>query len=891
MAGFLLKTKFSFPPRQARWVRRSRLLELLDAGLFGDGGFARKLTLVSAPAGYGKTTLVTDWLTDSGVAFAWLSLDENDNDPVIFLSYLLAAFRTVQPGFGEQLESILNSPQPPPPLVLQTALVNEIASCSQTVILVLDDYHLIHSTQIHQHLAFLLDHQPAGFHLVLATRVDPLLPLARLRARGQMLEIRQADLRFTPEESAEFFDRATHLDLTADQVDVLDRRTEGWIAGLQLAALSLQGRQDASQFVRDFAGSNRFILDYLIDEVFLWQSPEVKDFLLKTSILDQLCASLCDEVLQDDRVNSQDVLQALEGANLFVIALDQNRDWYRYHHLFSDLLRYRLREVQDPPEAVLHQRASQWYESRGLFPESIQHALAAADWGRAVGLLVQVNERMFKHGEVVALLNWLAKLPDPLVRSHPQLCLMMSWAFLLTGQFDQADTFLISAVQLVPPDSPFAGDIAAAQAYSARSRGEMGKAIELSEKALALLPETNYSARSSITMNLGIAYWHMGRMDDAQLVLDQTLDAAQKSGNIYSLLTAQVFLARVAAVRGELHRAAAAFQEIIRQGGRIPILALAHFDLCTIYYEWNDLPQAYAHLDQGLALSLDTQNIEFVSSGYLLRAYLKFAQGDFPAMLESVDQSYALVKENPLSTRSRTFAMYARASLAMSDLERAAYWVDQLTVDVDTHPFCRFLCLTRPRLLIAQGKREAAAVLLEPAVQQARQAGLTIGLLVALLLQAQSAASSEAALQIVAEVVKVAQPEGYLRIFLDEGQPVRVLLSGLKTAGKQARFGFTPAQSAYLDILLDAFPAIPPASQPPVAAALRNRQAGLVEPLSERELQVLDLLAAGLSNRQIAAKLIVSLGTAKTHIHNIYGKLDVQNRAQAIARARELELI
>ena len=752
----------------------------------------------------------------------------------------------------------------------------------------MDDYHLIHSSEIHQQLAFIIEHLPTRVHIILLTREDPLLPLARLRVQGQLLEIRQADLRFTLPETAQFFQHTMGMNLTASQLATLEQRTEGWIAGLQLAALSLQGRSDVQEFVQAFAGSNRFILDYLLDEVFAHQTQEIKNFLLKTSILDQLCAPLCDAVMQDSSTNSQEVLRSLEQANLFVVALDQKREWYRYHHLFSELLRYRLRESPGESVAVLHQRASQWFESQQIYPNAIQHALAAEDWARTVRLLALVNERMFKQGEVVSLVNWLVRLPEAVVRSQPRLCLMLAWALLLTNQFERVNSILDWADELVPPDSSDAGEIATARAYLARSLGQMEKAVVLSEKALQLLPATYYLAISNVAMNLGIAYWQMSRLEDAQAVLAQAAEAAEKTANLYALLTSHIFLARTYAVRGELRHAEVALQEVIRPGGQVPILALAYYDLATIYYEWNDLPQAAQTLDKGLALSVDSHNAEFIVAGYLLRVFMKLAQRDFPAALEAADCAYALIKDQPMIVRDRTRACYVKLALAQNDLERAEYWAGQMTTDMDAHPYCRFASLTRARLLLARGDRQAASERLEQVVQHSRQAGLGICLLISRFLQALAAPTTEQAHPLLLEVLQLAQPEGYLRLFVDEGEPARSLLARLQAACQQGRFEMNDQLSRYLGKILAAFPDQPARGN---ETGLRRQPPALVEPLSERELEVLALLITGLSNRQIAARLVVSLGTAKTHIHNIYGKLGVINRAQAIARARELGLV
>ncbi len=632
----ILATKLCFPILRNDVVRRLRLVERLNAGLWQEDGFVRKLTLVSAPAGFGKTTLVSEWLhslslatpttgNKSKVMVAWLSLDESDNDPALFLAYLIAGLRQTQPGFGGTTLSILQLPQPPPPNIILTSLVNELAGIPTPFILTLDDYHSIHTPPIHQQLAFILDNQPANMHLVLLTREDPLLPVARLRARGQLLEIRQEDLRFTKDETTEFLNRRMGLLLEAGDITALEAHTEGWIAGLKPAALSMQGRADPRSFIQSFTGSSRYILDYLIEEVFERQTPDVKEFLLKTSILEQLSAPLCDAVVE--KAGSQKILAALEQANLFIVPLDQSQTWYRYHHLFVELLRHRLR-VEGIPQAALHQHASQWYESQGLLRDAVGHSLSAQDWSNAARLIGTATTDMLKRGETSTLLDWFGKIPREVVCAEPGLCMTYAWAALLASRFDLASPLLEQAEQSAEPGSPYLGQVAAAQAFLARSLRDNARAIEKSEQALALLPAAEVIGRGNIAINLGLAYWHEGRITEAEPVLAQACELNGKSGNFFALMTAQIFMARISAVQGKLHQASATLEKLILAGGQIPILCLAHFDLASLHLEWNDLPKAVEHLEKGLVLSQHSGNVEFQQAGQLLKAALAWAQGD-----------------------------------------------------------------------------------------------------------------------------------------------------------------------------------------------------------------------------------------------------------------------
>jgi len=437
----LLSTKLCIPPPRPVLVSRPRLIERLDAGAHG------KLTLVSAPAGFGKTTLVGEWLHGVKKGGSWLSLDDTDNDPARFLIYLITALQQIDKRAGEATQALLGSPQPPPPDILLTTLINEITAISNAFILVIDDYHVIHTLAIHKQLSFIIEHQPAQMHLVLLTREDPPLPLAQLRARGQMTEIRQNDLCFTTQETSNFLQNVMGLDISPDDVSALDRRTEGWIAGLQLAALSMQGRDDLSGFVQEFTGSNRYVLDYLIEEVFEQQPTDVQDFLLATSILDRLSGSLCDAVAE--RTASHKLLEALEHANLFIIPLDQSRTWYRYHRLFAELLRHRLCTLDVFSEKSLHLRASQWYQSEGYIFDAILHALAGSDWEQATVLILNASDDMLKRGEIVTLLGWYSKIPKDVLLAHPKLCMEYSWPLMLAGQFETAASFLAHAEQSI----------------------------------------------------------------------------------------------------------------------------------------------------------------------------------------------------------------------------------------------------------------------------------------------------------------------------------------------------------------------------------------------------------------------------------------------------------
>ncbi len=893
MTDPLLTTKLQLPILRKDAIPRGRLIERLSTDLWQENGFVRKLTLVSAPAGFGKTTLVSEWLSaltfapsqsnplgppslgdklgeapNGGVRAAWLSLDDSDNDPVRFLTYIIAALRQIQPEFGRQTQAIMQLPQPPPPPVVLTSLVNELSILPAPVILALDDYHAIHTPPIHQQLVFILDHQPPNLHLVILTREDPLLPVARLRARGQLLEIRQQDLRFTNAETAEFLKQGTGLSLTSDDISALERHTEGWAAGLQLAVLSLRGCDNSSAFIRDFTASDRYVLDYLMEEVFERQPIEVQDFLLRTSILKRLSGPLCDAVVEYN--TSAGMLHSLEQSNLFIVPLDPAHNWYRYHHLFAELLQHRLR-LSGIAESGLHQRASRWYETQELLPEAIEHALLAQDWGNAARLIGVVNEGMFKRGEYVTLLGWCDRLPREIIHASPNLCLIHAWAALMISQLEAAAPLLERAEQMSPPGSALLGQVASAQAFLARSQRNNARAIEKSEQALSLLPETDITTRGMLAMNLGLAYWHVGELAKAEPVLLQAIDLCTRVGNRFALLTAQIFLARVFASRGKLHQALEMDEGFIRAGGQIPILCLAHFDLATIYYEWNNLPKAMQHLEQGATLAERSGNLEFQQAGHLLRAVLLHALDDEAGALAALSEAEMLARDFPPVIRSRAAAFGVHMALARNHPQMLAQWEPQVDADVDAHLFYRFMGLTKARLLLAKGQKAEAAEVLAKTYEMASCSGWGYGALVTQILQGLAAKSPDVGLAYLTEALHTGRREGFIRSFTDAGAGISPMLQ----------------EAARRDIEIEYVGQILAA----LRVDKRNQPQNLVEPLSEREIEVLRLVTAGLSNREIALKLVISPGTAKTHIHHLCGKLGARNRTEAAMKAKELQLV
>lgn len=869
----LLQTKLFTPAPRNDLIRRPQLIDLLQSNLLQDDVYNRKLTLIAAPAGYGKTTLASQWLAESDHPVAWLTLELSENDPARFLTYLLAALQRLSPQLGRSVQAMLQPPQRQPQDTILTALINELTAYEGLLTIALDDYHVIQSKPNHEALNFLLGHLPANIHLVVISREDPPLPMHRLRARRQMLDIRQADLSFSVEEVIDFFRTSTDFEISPDQAELLTHRTEGWITGLQLAALSIKTVADQDAFIRSFTGSNRYILDYLFEEVFETQSEETKTFLLKTSILNRLCSELTNKIT--GRSDGQAVLERLEHANFFVVPLDQSREWYRYHRLFGDLLRHRLERTSLEVEA-LHEHASRWHAEHGNLEEAIEHALDGKHWELAGELIGEASDGALRRGEVLTLLNWCKRMPEEVLYKQPDWALAYAWPLILIGETEGADRVLQQLKQDLPAGSDeLQGQIASAEAFLSRTSGDIAKTIELSKKALSLLPEDDRSSRGNIAVNLGLTTWHIGQLDEAENALREALEHTLATGNRYALHTAHVFLGRTYASRGDLNAASARLERALALGDQVPTAVLAHADMAAIHFEWNQIDSAWEHLERASAIADAIQNLEFRTACLVQRALMHLGMFDVEAGKRAMEKALAITRtqELPMLTMARIKACQVQVALAEGNLHEARYVQASIPLPQDAHTFNRFIDLNTARLHLAAGEKEEAREALEGAQRLASVSGWLYARHTICLLQALVEEDQDQALERLAPILQAAEEQGLLRLFLQEGPQIR------KTLQFAASRAIHPT---YIEKILATYES---------STSAPHEIEGLHEALTERELEVLHLVAAGLSNRQIAERLVVSLGTAKSHIHHIFGKLDVSSRTEAAARARDLGLI
>lgn len=969
MAIPILTTKLYIPPPRPQVVARPRLLECLNEGLRS----GHKLTLVSAPAGSGKTTLISAWIhqkddatetplrprcdpaatpprprretrgrpagqargagsetlrglkAEAGEALqpssvspsaailhpsqvAWLSLDEGDGEPTRFLAYLVAALQSVAPGLGEGLLATLQAPQPPSTEALLTALLNEVAALPHPLVLILDDYHLIDAQAVDQAVAFLLEHLPPHLHLVIATREDPQLPLARLRARGQLTELRAADLRFTPPEAAEFLNRVMGLNLSADDIAALEARTEGWVAGLQLAALALQGtlslreQPDPARFIQTFTGSHHFVLDYLLEEVLQRQPQAIQAFLLRTSILRRLCAPLCDAVLGNTANAAQETLESLERANLFLVPLDPERRWYRYHHLFGDLLRQRRGRPTELAED--HLRASAWYEANDDLAEAFHHALAAGASERAASLAEAAWQSMERSFQTAAWIGWIKRLPQAVVCGRPRLCVQLAWAHSDAGELETSEAYLQHAERALAGAAGQAGseslpgNIALIRASNAQNQGDLAETLRYTELSMRLIPEDDFGLRASAAITLGFTHWATGDLEISLQAMHAWRDNMRQLGNPMFDVASAFAVADMQVILGRLREAETALRQAISAAAALgpeaeAVIAHHHLGLALLAHERGDATTRAHHLQTAANLGQRTTLVDWRYRWNLAQARLKESAEEWEAALELLNEASRVYVKNAIPLVQPVAAHQARVHLKQGRLDKAQAWARErgLSTESEARYLDEYDLLTLARVRLAEGEFDGVSQLLERLLALAetqKRNGSVIEILLTRALVEQAQHNRPRALAALEGALALAEPEGYQRTFVDEGQAMRLLLLDFRaTLESQERSSLHPL-FGYVSRLLTAFSPVPNATHLS-QSALQSSE--LVEPLSERELEVLRLIARGLSNREISARLCVVLSTVKGHNQRLFGKLQAQNRTEAVARARELGLL
>ncbi|MFV2073791.1 MAG: LuxR C-terminal-related transcriptional regulator [Thermoanaerobaculales bacterium] len=904
MASSLLETKLNVPRLRHGLVVRPRLVESLVRGA------ESKLTLISAPAGSGKTTLLADWVTADPPGQGspgWLSLDPADNQYPTFWTYLIAALQTVAPGVGVSALPLLREPQPPPPEATLTTLINELSAAPNDVRLVLDDYHLIDAPEIQDGMAFFLEHLPKHIHLVIATRADPALPLARLRAQGELVEIRAADLRFTPDEADAYLNEMMGLALTTHEVAVLEERTEGWIVALQLAALSMQGRKDVSDFIAGFAGSERYIVDYLVEEVLQRQPEQVRRFLLQTSILDRLTGPLCDAVTGHEGAKA--MLEALDRGNLFIVPLDDHRRWYRYHHLFADVLQARLLDEQPDRVLDLHRRASDWYERNGDRSEAIQHAIAGEDFERAADLVELAIPALRQARQETTLRRWLEALPDDLLQVRPVLSVGYAGTLLVSGELEGVETLLrdaerwldepaedlkeSEATMIVANNEEFRrlpSAIALYRAGQARILGDEAGTIAHASRAFDLAGDDDHLVRGGAAGLMALAHWTRGDLDAAYRFWADAMASLEKAGHLSDVIGCAIALADIRITQGRLGEARGIYERgldlatdpagFVRRGA-----ADMHVGMSEILRERDDLAGAREHLLKARELGDENGLTQNRYRSRVAAARIRQTEGDLDDALELLAEAERVYVSDFYPNVHPVPALKAKLLVTAGRLSDAFGWAREIDLSIsdDLSYLREFEHITLTRVLLTQAKdgqgeyvRSDVLKFVGRLLEAAENGGRTASVIEILIIQAlayHAGDDTAAALESLEKAIVLAEPERYVRIVVDEGALIEPLL---RLAAKQ---GKAPGHARRL---LTAFGGV--GKRAPI-------EQGLIEPLTERELQVLRLLSSDLAGPDIARELFVSLNTMRTHTRSIYTKLGVNSRRAAVRRAAELDLL
>jgi LuxR family maltose regulon positive regulatory protein len=908
MSTPILATKLYIPPARSKVVVRLRLIEELNKSLSS----GRRLTLISAPAGFGKTTLVSEWVTECGRPVAWLSLDEEDDDLTRFFVYFISALQRIAPTIGEEALGVLQTPQSPPIESILITLLNEITAVMENFILVLDDYHMLDSKAVDDALTFLLEHLPVQMHIVITTREDPNLPIARLRVRSQLTELRAADLRFTPSETAEFLSQAMDLNLSLEEISALETRTEGWIAGLQLAVLSMQGQQDVHGFIQGFAGDHRYIVDYLVEEVLKRQPESTRNFLLQTSILDRLNGSLCDAVTE--QMGSKVRLETLQRGNFFIIPLDDKRHWYRYHHLFADVLRMHLMTEQPDLVPTLHQRASEWYEQNNLTADAIRHALSAEDFERAAELIERAIPILRQSRQESTLLGWLKALPDELFQNHPVLNVNYVGTLMQNGQFDGVESRLRDIEQwLATPEDirihpvyvseeeyqRLPAAVAMYHAAIALAQGDVVNAMKHARKVLELAREDNDFPRGAASSLLGLASWTSGDLETAFQMFAEGMAHLQKVGFISDVVGGSVTLADIRITQGRLHEAMSIYERGLQLATKQGAPALRgaadmHVGMSALYFERNELNTAEQHLLKSKELGELNELLKNPYRWRITKAQIREAQGDLEGALELLDEAESLYMGDFSPNVRPIQALKARVWVKQGELEKALDWAREwkLSIEEDPSYLREFEQITFAKILLSQYQNDHstsslhdATGYLERLLKAADEGGRMGSAIEILILQALAHQMHEdipAALTSLERALKLAEPEGYMRIFLAEGASMAELIREIDLRGILPN---------YTRKLLSAFEVSDQGTDVESLPFAEPASTSLIEALSQRELDILRLFKTELSGPEIAQELVIALSTVRTHTKSIFSKLNVNSRRAAVKRAIELGLI
>ena len=879
----LLATKLLVPPARAHALARPELVRVLESAR------PAALTLVSAPAGFGKTALLTEWSVRHRAPVAWLSLDPEDDDPVRFWTYLVHALDHRLAGVAEVSLASLRGPSLPPMQAVLTPLVNALTTRGEPITLILDDYHLIENDAIHETLTWLLEQLPATFHFVIASRTEPPLPLARFRARGQLVELRTPELRFTLDEVNAFLNDTMGLGLAPSETGQLADRTEGWITGLQLAALSLAGHDDPASFVRALTGSQRHIFDYLIEEVLDRQPPRIARFLLDTCVLEALCGPLCDAVTARD--DGQAMLAAIDSANLFLFPLDGERRWYRYHQLFAEALRARAQDRDPAGLRERHRRASRWCEANGFGADATRHALEAGDTGRAAALVAEQAPALIRRGESVTLQRWLEAVPEDTVVADPKLCVHYAWALFFQGRTDESDGWLARARAHAPEDALVRGEILAMAAFLSVLRMDQEVSAELGRAALELLPD-EHPLLDLVAMTLAMEHVYGGQPAAAAEAFGRAAQLARRRGNRFALVCSLGQVGDGLMQQGELHRAAEAYREAERAarlpgGEALPIVGLALVGLGEVMREWNRLDEAERLLTRGITLCREAGDLA-AYDGLFSLARVQHARARDSDALATLGDVARLIAGLEAPDLPQLVALHeTRFGLVRGQRDDAVRWKRsaERVVDGLLVPVAELVQLTLARVELAQRDAGAALRRLERLREPALQDGRVTGLLQILALQALALAAlghEARARATLGAALARAEPAGFVRLFVDEGPALHALLSSLRTEHAGAPGVAEGWSMAYLDTLIAAFDPAVSASQDALRA---------IEPLSDRERAVLRHIALGATNKQIAKELGIAPSTVKWYVSGIFAKLQVERRTQAVSRAREYGII